>query len=90
MFTGQRIQGGSTITQQLIKNLTGNNETTVRRKVLEIFEALEFERSHTKEETIEWYLNAIYWATAATASPPPLRSTLAKASASSPWPSAPL
>lgn len=60
MFTGQRIQGGSTITQQLIKNLTGNNETTVRRKVLEIFEALEFERSHTKEETIEWYLNAIY------------------------------
>lgn len=32
----------------------------MRRKVLEIFEALEFERSHTKEETIEWYLNAIY------------------------------
>lgn len=60
MFTGQSIQGGSTITQQLIKNLTGNNETTVRRKVLEIFEALEFERNHTKEETIEWYLNAIY------------------------------
>lgn len=60
MFTGQRIQGGSTITQQLIKNLTGNNETTVRRKVLEIFEALEFERNHTKDETIEWYLNAIY------------------------------
>ena len=60
MFTGQRIQGGSTITQQLIKNLTGNDETTVRRKVLEIFEALEFDRNHTKEETIEWYLNAIY------------------------------
>lgn len=60
MVTGQSIQGGSTITQQLIKNLTGNNETTVRRKVLEIFEALEFDRSHTKEETIEWYLNAIY------------------------------
>ena len=60
MFTGQNVQGGSTITQQLIKNLTGNDETTVRRKVQEIFEALEFERNHTKEETIEWYLNAIY------------------------------
>ncbi len=60
MFTGQRIQGGSTITQQLIKNLTGNNETTVRRKVLEIFEAMEFDHAHTKEETVEWYLNAIY------------------------------
>lgn len=60
MLTGQSIQGGSTITQQLIKNLTGNNETTVRRKVLEIFEAIEFDRTHTKEDTIEWYLNAIY------------------------------
>ncbi len=60
MFTGRQIQGGSTITQQLIKNLTGNNETTVRRKVLEIFEALEFDKTHTKDETIEWYLNVIY------------------------------
>lgn len=60
MFTGQQIQGGSTITQQLIKNLTGNDETTVRRKVLEIFEALEFNKTHSKEETIEWYLNVIY------------------------------
>ena len=60
MFTGQQIQGGSTITQQLIKNLTGNDETTVRRKVLEIFEALEFDKTHTKDETIEWYLNVIY------------------------------
>lgn len=58
--TGGRQEGGSTITQQLIKNLTGNNQVTVRRKVLEIFEALEFDATHTKEETLEWYLNVIY------------------------------
>lgn len=60
MFTGQSIQGGSTITQQLIKNLTQQDQVTVRRKVLEIFEALEFDRTHTKEEIMEWYLNEIY------------------------------
>ncbi|MCD8382401.1 MAG: transglycosylase domain-containing protein [Clostridiales bacterium] len=60
MLTGQRQEGGSTITQQLIKNLTNNTETTVKRKVLEIFEALEFDSTHTKEETLEWYLNKIY------------------------------
>lgn len=57
---GQRQEGGSTITQQLIKNLTGNTETTVKRKILEIFEALQFDQDHTKEETLEWYLNIIY------------------------------
>jgi len=36
MFTGQDIQGGSTITQQLIKNITTYNDTTVKRKVVEI------------------------------------------------------
>lgn len=60
MFTGGDIQGGSTLTQQLIKNRTGNNEVTVQRKVLEIFTALEFEKSHSKEEILEWYLNYIY------------------------------
>ncbi len=60
MLTGQTVQGGSTITQQLIKNLTQQNEVTVRRKVLEIFEALEFEKHNTKENILEWYLNEIY------------------------------
>lgn len=60
MFTGQRIQGGSTITQQLIKNLTRQDQVTVRRKVLEIFEALQFDKTHTKDEIMEWYLNEIY------------------------------
>ena len=60
MFTGDDIYGGSTITQQLIKNLTENDEVTVKRKVLEIFQALEFDKTHSKETTMEWYLNTIY------------------------------
>lgn len=60
MFTGSRVQGGSTITQQLIKNLTSDNEVTVQRKILEIFRALEFEKKYKKEVILEWYLNYIY------------------------------
>ena len=60
LLTGQRQEGGSTITQQLVKNVTGNTDTTVKRKVLEIFEALEFDKNHTKQETLEEYLNRIY------------------------------
>lgn len=60
MFTGQDVQGGSTITQQLIKNLSQNDDVTVKRKVLEIFSALEFDKNHSKEETLELYLNNIY------------------------------
>lgn len=55
------IFGGSTITQQLIKNLTGNNDVTVRRKLIEIFQALEFEQKYDKDEIITWYLNAVYF-----------------------------
>ena len=57
---GSSTFGGSTITQQLIKNLTGNDDVTVRRKVLEIFCALQFEEQYTKEEVMEWYLNTIF------------------------------
>lgn len=60
MFTGQDIQGGSTITQQLIKNITTYNDTTVKRKVVEIFRALEFTKNYDKNTTLEWYLNYIY------------------------------
>ena len=60
MFTGKDIQGGSTITQQLIKNLTEENEVTVKRKIGEIFNALEFEKNYEKEDIITWYLNKIY------------------------------
>ena len=59
MFTGNSISGGSTITQQLIKNLTDENETTVKRKVTEIVRALRFTQNNSKQDTITWYLNII-------------------------------
>ncbi len=60
MFTGNRRFGGSTITQQLIKNVTGNDEVTIQRKVKEIFTALELEKVKDKTEIIEMYLNTIF------------------------------
>ena len=53
--------GGSTITQQLIKNLTGEDEVTIQRKLTEIFGALELEKKDDKQEIMEWYLNAVYF-----------------------------
>jgi len=53
--------GGSTITQQLIKNLTGEDEITIQRKLTEIFGALELEKKYDKQEIVEWYLNAVYF-----------------------------
>ena len=52
--------GASTLTQQLVKNLTSDNEVTVRRKLVEIFRALAMERQYSKDEILEWYLNTIY------------------------------
>lgn len=60
MFTGQDIQGGSTLTQQLLKNITTYDDVTVKRKIIEIFRALELENNYTKEEILTWYLNVIY------------------------------
>lgn len=53
--------GGSTITQQLIKNLTGKDDVTIQRKLTEIFGALELEKRYDKQELVEWYLNAVYF-----------------------------
>lgn len=54
-----RGQGGSTITQQLIKNLTDENDVTLVRKFNEILSALNIEKNYTKNEIIEAYLNTI-------------------------------
>ncbi len=53
-------QGGSTITQQLIKNITQDDEQTWARKLREIFRALSLEEKYTKVDIIESYLNVIW------------------------------
>ena len=53
-------QGGSTITQQLIKNLTDNNDVTIVRKYKEILYALNLEKQYDKDQIIEAYLNTLY------------------------------
>ena len=53
-------QGGSKITQQLIKNLTDENDVTFVRKFNEILSALNLEKHYTKDQIIEAYLNTIY------------------------------
>ena len=59
-LTGSAVQGGSTITQQMLKNATGDDQNTVKRKVIEIYRALAFEKEHDKDEIMEMYLNLIY------------------------------
>jgi membrane peptidoglycan carboxypeptidase len=59
---GEISQGGSTITQQLMKLKYLSSERTYTRKLIEVFCALLFEVKYTKEEIMEYYLNTIYFA----------------------------
>ncbi len=58
--TGERTQGGSTITMQLARNFFLTRERTYERKIREIFLALQIERELSKEQILELYLNKIY------------------------------
>lgn len=56
---GTSSGGGSTLTQQLIKNITGDDDYRIDRKVREIFRALELEKHYTKDRILEAYLNVV-------------------------------
>ena len=58
---GDIVQGASTITQQLSQNAFLTTEITYKRKVQEIWLALQLERRYSKEEILEFYLNRIYF-----------------------------
>ena len=61
-LTGQGSEGASTITQQLVRNtvlLDEMNEITIKRKIREMYIALEIEKTHTKDEILMIYLNVI-------------------------------
>lgn len=59
LFSKGRNYGGSTITQQLIKNVTGENNVSLTRKVKEIFRAMNLEKKYSKDEILEAYLNVV-------------------------------
>lgn len=58
---GAFVEGGSTITQQLAKNLYFSQEKEMTRKVAEMFMAFNLERNYSKEDILELYVNTIYF-----------------------------
>ena len=60
VMSGRLVQGGSTITQQLAKNLFLTPERTIERKVQEVMLALWLEQKYTKDQILEMYLNRVY------------------------------
>jgi penicillin-binding protein 1A len=61
LTTGQISQGGSTLTQQLAKNLFLKPDRTIERKVQEVLLSLWLEHKHTKDQILEMYLNRVYF-----------------------------
>jgi len=59
--SGQVVEGGSTITQQLIKNLVVGNKTTFERKLEEVVLTPQINSLYTKHDILEMYLNSIYY-----------------------------
>ena len=65
IMEGRITQGGSTLTQQLAKNLFLEPDRTIERKVQEVLMALWLEREHTKDQILEMYLNRVYFGSGA-------------------------
>jgi penicillin-binding protein 1A len=61
LFSGDIRQGGSTITQQLVKQLYTGSEKSFRRKIVELLLAYKFEKRLSKDKILEMYLNQIYF-----------------------------
>tara|TARA_B100000686_G_scaffold263811_1_gene277643 strand:+ start:1811 stop:4168 length:2358 start_codon:yes stop_codon:yes gene_type:complete len=60
IFSSKRLEGASTITQQVAKNFLLTNEVSIKRKIKEAILAFRIERAFTKERIMELYLNQIY------------------------------
>lgn len=59
LISGSDNYGGSTLTQQLIKNITDDNEVSLTRKLREIFRAINIENEYSKDDILEAYLNVV-------------------------------
>lgn len=59
LFKTDERFGGSTITQQLVKNIGGERDVSITRKLKEMIRAVHLERKHSKEEILEAYLNIV-------------------------------
>ncbi len=59
LLGGSQSYGGSTLTQQLIKNITEDNQVSLARKIREIFRATQLEEIYSKDEILESYLNVV-------------------------------
>ncbi|KAB2330204.1 PBP1A family penicillin-binding protein [Cytobacillus depressus] len=65
LFAGRITGGGSTITQQLTKNALLSSEKTYKRKIEELFLAVEIEKKYKKDEILQMYLNQVYFGSGA-------------------------
>lgn len=56
-----KMEGGSTITQQVVRNITGQTQVSLQRKVQEWYQAWDFEKRYNKWQIIEFYANLVYF-----------------------------